>query len=267
MNPSHVTILGARGSVPVSAPVFARYGGATSCVLVQMAGTNIVLDAGTGLLRLPADVLAVSGLSLLLTHAHLDHLNGIPMCPYVMSGGRTLDIYAAKQEGRPVSEVLEALYAPPIWPVRPSQLAVEIRYHDVEPEFRIGNVTVRSMDGVHPGGVKLFRLSADGKSVVFATDCTMTESLYPKAVAFAEGCDLLLCDGQYSDEEFIPRAGFGHTTWKTAARLGKDCGAAVMRVIHHDPTHTDEILDAAAAEIHVLNSKAEFAREGETISL
>lgn len=267
MSPSLITILGARGSVPVSAPTFARYGGATSCVLVQIAETNIVLDAGTGFLRLPADVLAASGLSLLLTHAHLDHLNGIPMCPYVMLSGRTLDIYAAKQEGHPVSEVLEALYAPPIWPVRPSQLAAEILYHDIESEFRIGAVTVRSMDGVHPGGVKLFRLSAEGKSVVFATDCTMTEALYPQVVAFAGGCDLLLCDGQYSDEEFIPRAGFGHTTWKTAARLGKDCGAALTRIIHHDPTHTDEMLDAAASEIHALNGSAEFAREGETFSL
>ena len=267
MEASLVTILGARGSVPVSDPAFARYGGGTSCVLVQLCGTYIVLDAGTGILRLPAEVLARPALSLLLSHAHLDHLNGFSMCPYMMRADCTLDVYAAKQDGLPISEVLEGLYAPPVWPVRPSQLAVTLRYHELAPEFQIGGVTVRSMDGVHPGGVKLYRLSCGGKSVVFATDCTMTEALYPKVVAFAEGCDLLLCDGQYSDEEFALRAGFGHTPWKTAARLGADCGAAKTRVIHHDPTHTDAFLDAAAAELHAVNSACEFARENEVISL
>ena len=267
MEASLVTILGTRGSVPVSDPAFARYGGGTTCVLVHLSGTDIVLDAGTGILRLPAEVLARPELSLLLTHAHLDHMIGFSMCPYMMRSGNTLDIYAAKQNGLPISEVLEGLYAPPIWPVRPSRLAAALRYHEVAPEFRIGGVTIRSMDGVHPGGVKLFRLSGGGKSVVFATDCTMTDSLYPQVAAFAEGCDLLLCDGQYSEEEFALRSGFGHTPWKTAAKLGADCGAALTRIIHHDPTHTDDVLDAAASVLHAVNSACEFARENEVISL
>ena len=267
MTQSRVTILGARGSVPVSAPAFARYGGATTCVLVRLAGTGIVLDAGTGILRLPPDVLDRSGLALLLTHAHLDHLNGFSMCPYMMLPGRTLDIYAAAQSGMSIEAILNDLYSPPVWPVRPSQLAAKLRYHEVAPEFVVGSVTVRSMDGVHPGGVKLFRLTADGKSVVFATDCTLTEALYPAVVEFARGCDLLLCDGQYSDAEFAARSGFGHNTWKTAAKLGADCGAARTRIIHHDPTHTDATLDAAAEEVRAVNGACGFAHEAEVIDL
>ena len=267
MEASRVAILGARGSVPVSDPAFARYGGGTTCILVQLDGTDIILDAGTGILRLPTEVLARPSLSLLLTHAHLDHLIGFSMCSYVTQAGKTLDIYAAKQNGLPVSEVLEALYAPPVWPVRPSQLPADLVFHEVKPAFSVGAVSVQSMDGVHPGGVKLFRLSGGGKSIVFATDCTLTEALYPDVVAFAKGCDLLLCDGQYSDAEFAARSGFGHNTWKTAARLGADCGAAATRVIHHDPTHTDVFLDAAAEELHAFSGTCEFAREGEVIVL
>ena len=267
MAQSRVTILGARGSVPVSAPAFARYGGATTCVLVRLAGPDVVLDAGTGILRLPPDVLARAGLALLLTHVHLDHLIGFSMCPYMMLSGRTLDIYGGEKNGLSIETVLDTLYSPPVWPVRPSQLAAEIRYHEVAPEFAVGGITVRSMDGVHPGGVQLFRLTADGKSVVFATDCTLTEALYPEVVEFARGCDLLLCDGQYSDAEFAVRSGFGHNPWKTAAKLGTDCGAARTGIIHHDPTHTDAILDDAAEEVRAINANCGFAREGEVIDL
>ena len=109
MSISRVTILGARGSVPVSDPAFARYGGATTSVLVQSGETNIVLDAGTGILRLPPEVLANPALTLLMTHAHLDHINGLSMCPYIRGADNTLDIYAAKQSGKDFIAVLHGL--------------------------------------------------------------------------------------------------------------------------------------------------------------
>ena len=113
--------------------------------------------------------------------------------------------------------------------------------------------------------VKLIRLDSGGKRVVFATDCTLTQAFYPKAVAFAKDCDVLLCDGQYSEEEWEKRSGFGHNTWLTAARLGTDCGAKLVRIVHHDPTHTDDILDAAAAQVRAVNPHCLLAHEGEEI--
>ena len=259
--------MGARGSVPVSDPAFARYGGATTSVLVQAGETSIVLDAGTGILRLPPEVLANPALTLLLTHAHLDHINGLSMCPYVLCEHNTLDIYAAKQDGADIADVLFKLYSPPVWPVTPDRFSAALRCHALESAFRIGDVQVETMAGVHPGGVQLFRLNVDGKSIVFATDCTLTDSIRPAVVCFAKGCDLLLCDGQYSDAEWPVRKGFGHNTWKVAAQLGVDCGAVCTRIVHHDPSHNDAVLDAAAAEVRTINPNCEFAREGEVIAL
>ena len=266
-NRSYVTILGARGSVPVSDPACAAYGGATTSVLVSLEGQFFVLDAGTGILRLPPEALEQPSLTLLLTHPHLDHINGLSMCPFVMRKGAKLDIYAALSGSETIRDVLKKLYSPPVWPVLPTQFPAELSYHLLEDQLRIGDVEIASLDGVHPGGVKLLRLTGGGKSVVFATDCTLTEAFYPKAVEFARGCDLLLCDGQYSDAEWAHRAGFGHNTWKTAARLGRDCGAKAVRITHHDPTHSDAVLDAAAGEILAIHPTSAFAREGEVIAL
>ena len=267
MKESFVLILGARGSVPISAPCFSAYGGATTCVLVRLAGQSIILDAGTGILRMPAETLEQPSLSLLLTHAHLDHLCGFSMWPYLMKAENTLDIYASPSDGSAISDILEGLYAPPVWPVHPSQLPATLRYHPLPERFAIGGVTVQAMDGVHPGGVKLLRISGGGKSVVLATDCTLTDELYPRALEFARGCDLLLCDGQYSEEEMQSRSGFGHNAWMRAARFGVESGAKEIRIVHHDPTHTDAVLDAAEEEVRAVCPNCRFAHEGEEILL
>lgn len=267
MDAFRVTILGARGSVPVSDSAFARYGGATTCVLVQAGETNIVLDAGTGILRLPSEVLANQTLTLLLTHAHLDHLNGLMMCPYVMGKGNRLDIYAAEQSGVPIEDVLLRLYSPPIWPVTPNQLTAELICHAITGDFSIGGVQVASIEGFHPGGVRLLRLRGGGRTIVFATDFTLTETSRPAVIDFARDCDLLLCDGQYSEEEWQARSGYGHNTWTAAARLGLDCGARRTRIVHHDPSHNDAFLDAAAAALRAAAPGCDFSREGEVIEL
>ena len=266
MNEASVYILGARGSVPVSAPWFSSYGGATTCVLVRLSDRYFILDAGTGILRLPPDALAQPQLTLLLSHVHLDHLNGLSMCPYVMRRDRVLDIYGSPADGSSIGDVLHKLYSPPVWPVLPEDLAATLRFHPLPDTLTLGDVRVTTLDGVHPGGVKLVRLSGDGKSVVFATDCTLTAAFYPAAVEFAKGCDLLFCDGQYSEEEYRTRSGFGHNTWLTAARFGADCGAKQLRILHHDPSHTDAVLDAAEREAQGVNPNCRFAREGEEIS-
>lgn len=265
MSESSVLILGARGSVPVSAPCFASYGGATTCVLVRLADRFFVLDAGTGILRLPEAALAQERLTLLITHVHLDHLNGFSMCPYIAQKGKTLDIYASPADGSEIGDVLRNLYRPPVWPVLPDDMAATLVYHPLPDALCIGGVTITTIDGVHPGGVKLIRLDGEGKRIVFATDCTLTQAFYPQAVEFAKDCDVLLCDGQYSAQEWETRSGFGHNTWRTAARLGADCGAKQVRIVHHDPTHTDGILDAAAEEVRAINPHCLLAHEGEEI--
>lgn len=254
--------------MPVSGERFLRYGGATTCVLVRLAGQCVALDAGTGLMKLSACLDdGESHIPLLLSHPHADHLLGLPMCPLLSQRDFQMDIYAARRNGLDTQGQIRALMSPPLWPVGPERLSARLTFQDLPSRLVLGGITVESMEGVHPGGVSLFRLTGGGRRVVFITDCTITDDLLPSLTEFARGCDLLLCDGQYSDEEWPARAGFGHSTWSAVARLGRDCGAKRVRVIHHDPTHTDEKLDAAAEELRRIYPDCTFARAGEEVLL
>ena len=263
-----VAILGARGSVPVSGGDFQRCGGATTCVLVRLAGQAVILDAGTGLMNIsPLLGEEERRIPLLLSHPHADHLLGLPMCPLLFRTDFRMDVYAACRNGLDAEAQVRALMAPPLWPVGPEHLEAALTFHDLPSHLELGTVTVDTMEGVHPGGVSLMRLTGGGRRVVFATDCTLTDSLLPALTDFARDCDLLLCDGQYSDAEWPARAGFGHSTWTSVARLGRDCGAKQVRVIHHDSAHTDALLDGAAEELRRIHPNCAFARAGEEVLL
>jgi len=264
---TRVTVLGARGSVPVSGKEFRRYGGATTCFLAELGGFSVVLDAGTGLLRLPENVLAVKELPLLLTHPHTDHLLGLPMCAYVMQPGSKLTVYGARRSGLDVRSQLGCLMRTPLWPVPADGLPAEIAFEALPEDFTIGPVHVRSIEGIHPGGVSLIRLERDGTSVVLITDCTLTDALWPHALDFARGADLLLIDGQYSEEEWAAHSSFGHNTWLRAAEFGRASGAREVRIVHHAPTHSDVVLDAASSSLSAIHPRCSFAREGEVILL
>lgn len=245
-----------------------HYGGATTCVFLRFGDQNIVLDCGTGMMELPK-VLHKDDrqITVLLSHPHADHLLGLPMCPVVFDPAKQIHIYGAVRKGMDVRQQVCAFLAPPLWPVGPEQFPAKITFQNLPDLFCLGDITVESMDGAHPGGVSAFRLSGGGKSVVFMTDCTVTEKTLPELAEFARNCDLLLCDGQYSRQEWKGREHFGHSTWEAAARLGAVCGARRVRIIHHDPFRTDTQLDSAARELTAIHAGCTFARAGEEILL
>ena len=263
-----VRILGARGSVPVAGVDFQKYGQATTCVLLSLGGQRLVVDGGTGLLRvgqfLPE---GERDLTILLTHCHLDHLLGLPMCPLVFRRETRLRVYGATRNGLTAADQVKALMAPPLWPVGPEQLPCIVDFRELTPRLRIGPLTVDSLEAPHPGGVSLLRITDGSKTVVVCTDFTLTEANRPRLLDFAKDCDLLLCDGQYSPEEWGRCAHFGHNNWQQAAAFARDCGAKQARIIHHDPTHTDQRLDLAAGQLQAICGRCSFALAEEEILL
>lgn len=265
---STVVILGARGSVPVSGKSFLRYGGETTCILVKLAGQTILIDAGTGMLALPSYLEKDENqIAVLLSHAHVDHLLGLPMCPCIFDSAKQFKIYGVERNGKTVKQQVCALLAPPLWPVGPERLPADISFHTLPEKLVLGEVTIEAMEGIHPGGVSLFRLTGNGKSIVIMTDCTLLEERLPELAEFARDCDLLLCDGQYSALEWVSRSHFGHSTWNMAANFGKLCGAKQVRIIHHDPERTDAQLDQAQPELTAIHPNCTFACTQEKILL
>lgn len=267
-NSACVTILGARGTICVEGPRFARYGGGTACVLVQLGGETFVLDGGTGIMELARVLPAEQGpLHLLLSHPHFDHMLGLPSCPVFFDPARHVHLHAVPRAQLDARAQLERLMSPPLWPVGPDAFLAAVEYCDIQGDFQVGTVTVRVMEGTHPGGSTVFRLTHEDTSIVYASDCELDENTLPALASFAANCSLLLCDGQYSDAEFEQKRGFGHTSWRTAVRLAIACGAQQLRVLHHAPWRTDKELDTATPILQQLFANGAFARSGEEIEL
>lgn len=262
-----VTFLGVRGSTTVSGQRFLRYGGSTTCVLVVLGGQPVLLDAGSGLMNIPRELMGEPALPLLLSHPHLDHLIGLPMCPFLFRREARLDIYGAGRCGESLEQSLDRAFSPPLWPVSLRQMDARVTLHELSGPFTLGKVLVEPMEGAHSGGVTLFRLTCGGKRVVFASDCTITEELRPRLADFARDCDLLMIDGQYSEEEWPRVSTFGHSTWRMAAELGELSRAKGVYIVHHAPGRGDEDLDAAQEDARRACPRCVFAREGETVAL
>lgn len=263
-----ITILGARGTMPVEGQEVSRYGGGTSCVLVRMGGEVIVLDAGTGIMDL-GRVLGEKerSLHLLLSHPHFDHIAGLPSCPIFFLPDYTVCIHAAPHGGRSPRQQVECLMGPPLWPVGPDAFRADVSYRTIGGAFSLGAVSVKIMEGVHPGGCTMFRLECGDKSVVYASDYELDQESFARLADFSKDCSLLLCDGQYTEEEFRRRRGYGHSSWQAAAKLGRESGARRLLITHHAPWRRDEELEAVEPLLQKMFSSGAFARGGEEITI
>jgi len=265
--PVVVTTLGTRGSVPVSGREFSRYGGATFCVVIRSADGIVVLDAGTGLMKLSSCLREERNIPIFLTHGHADHLLGFPVCPEVLNSNYEMHVYGVSRDGCDACTQIGKLMSAPLWPIGSDQLPANIVFHEMGESIELNGILVECMEGCHPGGVTLYRVTAGGKKIVCLTDCTINEENRDRLLEFCRNCDLLLCDGQYSDDEWEKRAHFGHNTWSSAAQFGADCGAGAVRLLHHDPAHTDEVLERAEKYVKSICAVCSIAYDGEETEL
>lgn len=263
-----VKLLGVRGTLPVHGPEFAQFGGATSCVLVRAGGQTIILDAGTGLSGRAWDAFfPEKRCTLLITHAHVDHLMGLPVFPLLFDPTAWCDIYLKSREGRTGKDQIESLMSPPLWPIRTDSLKAVVNIRDVPTDFTIGPVAVSTMESRHCGGSTIYRLSLNGVSMVYATDYEPECDAPDDFCAFARGCSLLLLDAQYTQEEYAQTKGFGHSTIPRSVALARACGAQQTLLIHHDPKRTDRQLFALETAVQAQYANIHFGRGGDEVSL
>lgn len=254
---SSVHFYGVRGSTPCDGPAIARYGGNTSCVVLDPAGQPpIVFDLGTGL-RNYGQSLVANGLdsgfhgSVLLTHLHWDHIQGLPFFHPLAHRANELDVFGPVQQEGPLAEVFEGVMRPPYFPIRPRDLPADIRFHGVgDDQFCIGAARVRSCWVRHTDPALGFRVDVDGVSVAYISDhgqgCGGGRRLdhIPSAVLeLCDGVDLLIHDAQHTPEEFAVKSHFGHCTVGYAVHVAREAGARQVALFHHDPARHDDDVD------------------------
>lgn len=252
-----IEFYGVRGSCPCSRLDLQRYGGNTSCVVLNAPDHEpIVFDLGTGLrnwaTRLPIDEPLHA--SALLTHMHWDHIQGLPFLDPIHRKGSRLDVYGPAQEDRSLGETMDGLMTPPYFPIHYRDLIADVTFHDLgNSPFTIGEAEVHFASVPHPGITVGFRVALRGRSVAYVPDHQAPFSLDTFDEGVVELCrdvDVLIHDAQYTRAEFEERSNWGHSTVGYAVDMGCEVGAGTVVLFHHDPNHDDSILDAVLDAAH-----------------
>lgn len=251
-----VHFLGVRGSTPATGAAFVRYGGDTSCVglaLGNEAVPSLLLDAGTGLRNL-TPLLAGSPFAgtLLLTHLHWDHVQGLPFFPPGDRPDARVHAFLPAQGGRDGLDLLAQMMSPPAFPITPAELGGDWRFDAIEAgdvAIDAGNdCAVRAFDVTHKGGRTFgYVVSNKGLRLAYVPDHAPALGITAEALAELANVDLLVHGGQMVEAERRFADAYGHGTVNDALELAERVGARRLVLSHHSPGRTDDQLDEIAA--------------------
>ena len=271
---------GVRGSIPTPGPTTVCYGGNTSCVEVRAGGEIILLDAGSGLRALGRSLLAEFKnkplkLTMLLTHTHWDHIQGLPFFGPIYDSRCRLRILGRKGARKGLVNALTGQMESSYFPIPFHKLPSNIKIEELKDfNFNIGPVRGRALRANHPGLCVGYRLSWHGRSIAFFPDAEPRHGGDdPKMIEFVRNADVLILDSQYDSAEYRRHAGWGHGCVDDSVALALQAGVKQLCLFHHDPDHDDKRIDALVKHARRLVAKqkgklkVDAAREGMTINL
>ena len=248
---------GTRGSLPTAGPDTVRYGGNTSCVEVRSSDDDdevIVLDAGTGIRRLGTALAPdTRRVDVLLTHLHMDHIQGLGFFDALFRPGLDVHIWGPRSTTMEMGRRLARYLSPPLFPIRIVDLECQLELHDVPlGQFRVGGLTVTAALVCHPGPTVGYRIHDRSGSIAYLPDHEPAlgvahfpgEPAWTSGFALADGVDLLIHDAQYSLSEYRTHVGWGHSAMDHAVAFAGVAEVGRLVGFHHDPGHDDEELDA-----------------------
>jgi len=284
---------GVRGSIPSPGPHTLRYGGNTTCIEVRTdADELLILDAGTGIFPLSQSLLGQMPLTanVLLSHTHWDHIQGLPFFVPNFVPGNTLRLHGAFDpvSGRGVEQAMAVQLQYSYFPVREAELKARIEYVTLMPEesITIGSARITPYMLNHPVLNFGYRIEAAGKSVFFTGDHEPPWNIYAagdadfdeyqgfiddkdRAIVQAmQGVDVLIADSSYTAQEYPGKRGWGHGSFDSSIDYARRAGARTLFCTHHEPTRSDDALEAAFAQAMAAHPAApgepdvRLAREG-----
>jgi phosphoribosyl 1,2-cyclic phosphodiesterase len=275
---------GTRGSIPSPGPATVRYGGNTPSIEVRTpSGSLVLLDAGTGIRELGRALISRANGSpitgdIFLTHAHWDHIQGIPFFAPAFQRGNRFTIWGAKSLAASIRRVVKDQMSPVVFPVAFEELAATFDFRELIDERHASDgFDVRAFPVRHPGGALGYRFAAraegestHGAAFVYISDNEIragdsspsNDRWRAKLVEFIRGARVLIHDATYTEDEYESHRGWGHSTYGDAVALALESGVETLVLFHHSPDRSDDELDARLAEC-----RASTARSGRTLRI
>jgi phosphoribosyl 1,2-cyclic phosphodiesterase len=190
-----------------------RYGGNTACVSVRPEGGGlIVLDCGTGARNLGISLMegafgkGAGEASILLSHAHWDHIQGFPFFVPLYQPGNRFRIYGGAESSSMLEGILEGQMAPQYFPVQTLKnmgASIDIVAIAEGKAFEVERCQVRARTNPHGrAGALAFRIDDGARSVVYASDAGYLAGGPPaESLDLYRGADVLIHDSTYTPED------------------------------------------------------------------
>lgn len=243
---------GSRGSIPVSGKQYLRYGGNTTCLEIRTTDDKIlIVDAGSGI-REAGNALLAEGYrdyTLLLTHAHWDHIMGFPFFKPLYSPRTNLNVVGCPFARSSIKDLLSRMMVAPNFPIKFEYIRARIAYQDdCFESYQFGSLVITPISLSHPNGGTGYKFEENGKTFVFLTDNELGFRHeggldFQDYVAFCRGADLLFHDAEYSDEEYARTRSWGHSLYKDVLKLAMEAGVKKLGLFHHNQERVDAEID------------------------
>lgn len=260
---------GVRGSIPSPGPKTVRYGGNTTCIEVRTDNdTLIILDGGTGIFALAQSLLSKLPVeaNIFITHSHWDHIHGLPFFTPLFISGNKVRLHGGTDPvtGSSINQVMQVQLQYSFFPVLESEMKAIIEYQKLEigEPFHLSDAVIDNTVLNHPVLNLGYRITCNGKALFFTGDHEPFINPHPldhpeyseiqaqiesKQEAIDErlhGLDALIVDCSYTREEYPAKKHWGHGTYDSAFEMALRVGAKALYCTHHEPTRTDDDLEA-----------------------
>jgi phosphoribosyl 1,2-cyclic phosphodiesterase len=272
-----VRFWGVRGTIPTPGPGTVRFGGNTPCIDILTSDQQlIVIDAGTGIRKLGVELnrveLGAIDATLLLSHTHWDHIQGLPFFGPLHGRRNSFKLIGPQRMNLSLEEIVARQFLEPYLPFAYRSLAAELKVlekkaHETIQISRDTTVKIGAMN--HPGGCIGFRIEDKESILAYCTDTAHVNGQLTEGVMeLADGADLLIHDTHFRHEsEAITFEDWGHSCWEQAVRVAEMAKVDMLALFHYAPELLDDNVDEVAVIARQSFPRTIASREGLRLDL